>query len=78
VTNRRRRSRGPPSLRELEAGVEDRAADPLARLAHGAIGEADDREVRQAGADIDLDGDVSRLEAVDREGADASEHGRRR
>jgi hypothetical protein len=66
------------SLRELEAGVEDRRADALARLAHRPVGEADDREVGQARADVDLDGHAPRFEAVDREGADAGEHGRRR
>ena len=64
--------------RELEARVEDRRAHALARLAHGAVGEADDREVRQAGAHVDLDGDAARLEAVDGEGGDAGEHGRPR
>ena len=34
------------ALREREARVEDRAADALARLAHGAVPEADDRERR--------------------------------
>ena len=46
----------------------------LARLAHRGVAEADDRERRQAGAQVDLDGDAARVEAVDREGGDAGEH----
>jgi hypothetical protein len=60
--------------RELEAGVEDRRAHALARLAHGAVAQADDGEVRQSGAHVDLHGDAPRLEAVDGEGGDAGEH----
>ena len=63
------------ALREREAGVEDRAADALARLAHRAVAEADDRERRQALADVDLDGDAPRFDAVDGERGDLGEHG---
>ena len=62
--------------RELEARVEDRRPHALARLAHRPVAEAHDREVGQARADVDLDGDPPRLEAVDRERGDAGEHGR--
>ena len=48
--------------------------DALARLAHGAVAEADDREVRQAGAEVDLDGDLPRVEPRDGEGGDVGEH----
>ena len=63
------------ALRELEARVQDRRLHALARLAHGAVAEPDDREGGQAGAQVDLDGDAPRVEAVDREGGDAGEHG---
>jgi hypothetical protein len=62
--------------REREPRVQDRRADTLARLAHRPVGEADDGEVREAGADVDLDSDAARLEAVDRERGDAGEHAR--
>ena len=59
---------------ELEARVEDRRPHALARLAHGAVGQADDREVGQARAHVDLDRDAPRIESVDGEGGDAGEH----
>jgi len=59
---------------ELEAGVLDRRPYPLARLAHGAIAQADDREGRQARAEIDLDGHAARLEPVEGEGVDVGDH----
>jgi hypothetical protein len=46
----------------------------LARLAHGGIAAADDGEAREAGAEIDLDGDPPRGETVDGEGGEAGEH----
>ena len=54
--------------------VEQRRVDALARLAHGRVAAADDRERGQAAAQVDLDGDPPRGEAVDREGRDAGEH----
>jgi len=69
---------GGAALREVEARVEDRRADALARLAHGTVGEADDREVRQPLPEVHLDGDAPRLEPVDREGGDRGEHGSER
>jgi hypothetical protein len=50
--------------------------DALARLAHGAVAEADDREAGQPGAQVDLDRDAARVEARDGEGGDVGEHGR--
>jgi hypothetical protein len=47
----------------------------LARLAHGRIGESDDRERWQARPDVDLDGYVARIETVDRECVCAGENG---
>ena len=67
---------GEASRGELEARVEDRRVDALARLTDGAVAEPDDREVRQAGADVDLDGDEPRVESRDGEGGDVGEHGR--
>ena len=72
---RRREVGGDPALRELEPRVQDRRADPVARLAHGRVAEADDRERRQAGADVDLDPHLAGIDPVDRERGDASEHG---
>ena len=71
---RRREVRGDPSLGELEARVGDRRADPVARLPHRRVPEADDRERGQAAADVDLDPDVTRIDPVDRECGDAREH----
>ena len=45
---RRREVDGDALERELEARVEDRRAHALARLAHRAVAQADDREARQA------------------------------
>ena len=72
--NAGREVRGDPRWRELEARVEDRRADPLARLAHRGVAEADDRERRQPAADVDLDPDLARLDPVDGERGDAGEH----
>ncbi len=44
----RRQVRRDPLLRELEAGVDQRRAHPLARLAHRRVGQADERERRAA------------------------------
>ena len=62
--------------RELEAGVEDRRVDALARLAHGRVAQPHDREGGQAGAHVDLHRDRTRVEPVQREGAHAREHRR--
>ena len=76
LAHRRRREVDRDALeRELEARVEDRRPHALARLAHGAVGQADDREVGQARAHVDLDRDAPRIESVDGEGGDAGEHG---
>ena len=64
-----------PPLRELEARVEDRRLDALARLGHGAIAEPDDGEGRQPAAQVGLDDDRPGVESVEREGRDAGEHG---
>ena len=45
-------------LREVEPGVQQRRADPLARLADGAVRQPDERERREPAADVDLDGDL--------------------
>ena len=62
-----------PLLRELEARVGDRRANPLARLADGLVGEPDDRERGQADADVGLHPHPAALDAVEREGGDARE-----
>ena len=48
---------------ELQLGGGDPAADALARLLARAVGEPDDREARNAVADVRLDVDAPRLEA---------------
>ena len=73
---RRRQVDGQTLEGELEAGVEDRRAHALACLPHRAVAQADDGEGRQSGAHVDLHGDAPRLETIDGEGGDASEHGR--
>ena len=71
---RGREVHGEPLLRELEPGVEQRRAHALARLAHGRVGQPDERERRQPAADVDLDGDLAAVDALEREGGDAGEH----
>ncbi len=63
----RREVGGDPPGGELIAGVEDRRLNALARLTYGGVGETDDRECGQPGADVDLDGHVSRVQPFDRE-----------
>ena len=57
-----------------EAGVADRAADPLARLLEGGVGETDDGETGQPGRDVDLDADDPAVEAVEGRGGDDGQH----
>jgi hypothetical protein len=57
-----------PASRKLKARVADRRVHALARLAHGSVGEAHDRKSGQAGADVDLDGHMPCLQAVECEG----------
>ncbi len=63
-----------PRLWEFKARVLDGRAHPVARFAYGGVAEADDRERRQAGANVDLDPDLAWIDAVDGEGDDAREH----
>jgi putative endonuclease len=65
---------GDPLLRELEARVRERRAHPLARLADRGVRQADERERRQALADVDLDPDLARLDPEQGEGAGDGEH----
>jgi len=65
---------GHAALRVLEPGVAERGADAVARLANGAVGEADRGSVRQARGDVDLDVDDERVDAAERAGADTGEH----
>jgi hypothetical protein len=58
-----------------EPGVAQRATDPLARLAQGGIGEADDGEARQARGDVHLDPNRATLEAAERCGEHRCQHG---
>ena len=54
---------GHAAQRELEARIPDGGSDPLFGLLHRGIGEADDREMREAVRDVDLDRDERGLEA---------------
>ena len=60
--------------RVLEAGVPERGADAVARLAHRPVGQADGGRVRQPGGDVDFDVDDQGVDAAERAGANASEH----
>ena len=53
----------------------ERGADPLARLAHGRVGQPHQRKRRQPLAHVDLDPDLASLDADQREGAGGGEHG---
>ena len=64
-----------PAQRELEAAVDQGGPHPLARLAHGGVGQADDREAGQAAVDVDLDPDRAGGDAVEGEGSGRGEHG---
>src|SRR5688500_10771262 len=67
-----------PTERELEPAVSDRRAHPLARLAHGGVGEADDVEAGQPARDVDLDRHELGLETPQRAGGHAGKPGHRR
>ena len=56
------------------AGVEQRRTHALARLAHGGVREAHDREHGQPAAEVYLDGDLAAVDALEGEGGDACEH----
>ncbi len=71
---RRRQIGGDPRLGELEPRVGDRRPDPVARLPHRRVPESDDRERRQAAADVDLDPDLAGIDPVDRECGEPREH----
>ena len=61
--------------RPREHRVDDAAVDAMLRLLAGAVGEPDDRERRQVGADeVRLYLDAARLEADDGSGEGACEH----
>ena len=65
---------GDPPVGELIPGVEDRRAHAIARLAHRGVGETDDRERRQPGADVDLHGHRARLQPLDRKSERSRQH----
>ena len=70
---RREVDRDPPR-RVDEAGVAERAADPLPGLLEGRVGEADDGEAGQSRRDVDLDPDEPPIEAVERRGRNDGQH----
>ena len=59
---------GDAPQRELEPGVDQRRPHALARLLHRGVGQADDRERRQARMDVRLDGDLDCVDTAEREG----------
>ena len=63
-----------PSRRHGEPGVEQRRADALAALLHGARRQPDRRPIRQPVRDVHLDSDVVGLDAEYGGGADRGEH----
>ena len=71
----RRQVDGDAVRRELEPGVADRAAHAVAALAHARVGQADHRERRQAERDVHLDVHGAGVDAEDRRGPQAGEHG---
>ncbi len=64
-----------PARRQREAHRGERRADPLARLAHRLVGQADDQEGGQPAGDLHLHFDRHRLDAREGEGADAGDRG---
>src|SRR5918996_344806 len=71
-----RREVGGESLeREVEPRVQEGCPHPLARLAHGRVREAHDREGGQPLAHVDLDGDLAAVHSLKGEGGDAGKHG---
>ena len=60
--------------REVEPGVDERRPDALARLLHGRIAQAHDRERRQPRVDVGLDRDADAVDPEQREGGRTSQH----
>jgi hypothetical protein len=63
-----------PLLGELELGVEEGCAHPLARLTHRPVGQADEHEGRQSAPDVDLDGHLVAANPLEGECCDRREH----
>ena len=74
----RREVHGDAPQRELEARVHQRRPHALTRLADRLVGEPDDRERRQALADVRLDPHAAAGHAVHGEGGDPGDHGSER
>ena len=54
--------------------VDDCSPDALARLAHGGVGQPDEREGRKAAVDVDLDVDRNGIDAAEGKGSRPGEH----
>ncbi len=67
---------GDLAVGKLEAGVPEGRPDPITRLATGQIGQPDQHEARQAGADVHLALDREGLEPPESCRAHGAEHGR--
>jgi hypothetical protein len=70
----RRQVHGDAALGVLEARVAQRRADAVARLAHGTVGKADRRRLRQARRYVHLDVDDERVDSAERARADTGQH----
>ncbi len=61
---RRRQVDGDAPVRHPQAAVDDRGAHAILALLHDGFGQADDREARQAAAEVDFDAHERRFHAV--------------
>ena len=66
---------GDAAGRQRQAGGDQRRAHPLLGFRHRLVGQADDVEGRQAGRDLHLHVDGAGLDALERHGGDALDHG---
>ena len=60
--------------RNLKAGIDERSAHALPTLLDRARGESDDRPLRKAGGDIDLDDDLKGVDPNQRGGTHSGKH----
>ena len=72
----RREIHGEAGDGELQPGVAYGGPDPVARLAHGGIGQPDDLELRQALGERALDGHLIAADALYSQRANTRDHGR--
>lgn len=73
---RRSEVRGDPPLRKLEPLVQQRRAHAFTRFSYGCVRQSDDRECREAAADVNFDGDRAGVDSLDRICRRFGEHGK--